>query len=61
MLYGKVIYYCFCYMMWILNEWELFFVLLDYVKGLEMIFLGYFENCCGFGGMFLVKMLVIFE
>lgn len=34
---------------------------LSYVKGLEFIvFLGKY-NCCGFGGMFFVKMVQIFE
>ena len=37
------------------------FVLLDHVKGLEMIPLGHLENCCGFGGTFSVKMPAISE
>ena len=45
----------------ILNERESPFVLLDHVKGLEMIPLGHLENCCGFGGTFSVKMPAISE
>ena len=45
----------------ILNERESPFVLLDHVKGLEMIPLGHLENCCGFGGTFSVKIPAISE
>ncbi|EGP9917896.1 (Fe-S)-binding protein, partial [Listeria monocytogenes] len=60
-LHGKATYHRSCHMTRILNERESPFVLLDHVKGLEMIPLGHLENCCGFGGTFSVKMPAISE
>ncbi len=58
---GKATYHRSCHMTRILGEREAPFVLLDHVKGLEMIPLGHIENCCGFGGTFSVKMPEISE
>lgn len=55
-LNGKVIYYFFCYMMCLLKVKKEFFILLNNVKGFEMENFENSYNCCGFGGMFLVKM-----
>lgn len=58
---GKATYHRSCHMTRILGEREAPFVLLDHVKGLEMVPLGHIENCCGFGGTFSVKMPAISE
>lgn len=51
----KATYHRSCHMTRILGEREAPFILLDHVKGLNMISLPHIENCCGFGGTFSVK------
>ncbi|WP_270346607.1 (Fe-S)-binding protein [Lactococcus petauri] len=51
----KATYHRSCHMTRILGEREAPFVLLDKVKGLELLPLPHLENCCGFGGTFSVK------
>ncbi|WP_035446369.1 (Fe-S)-binding protein [Atopobacter phocae] len=51
----RATYHRSCHMTRILGEREAPFVLLDHVRGLEMVPLPHIENCCGFGGTFSVK------
>jgi L-lactate dehydrogenase complex protein LldE len=51
----KATYHRSCHMTRILGEREAPFILLDKVKGLELLSLPHLENCCGFGGTFSVK------
>ena len=51
----KATYHRSCHMTRILGEREAPFILLDKVKGLEVLPLPHLENCCGFGGTFSVK------
>ena len=51
----KATYHRSCHMTRILGEREAPFVLLEKVKGLELLPLPHLENCCGFGGTFSVK------
>lgn len=51
----KATYHRSCHMTRILGEREAPFILLDKVKGLEVLSLPHLENCCGFGGTFSVK------
>ncbi|MGX7058449.1 (Fe-S)-binding protein [Vagococcus humatus] len=58
---AKATYHRSCHMTRLLDEREAPFVMLDHVKGLEMVPLPHIENCCGFGGTFSVKMPEISE
>jgi L-lactate dehydrogenase complex protein LldE len=52
---AKATFHRSCHMTRLLGERVAPFVLLDHVKGLQMIPLPHIENCCGFGGLFSVK------
>ncbi|WEV59177.1 (Fe-S)-binding protein [Bifidobacterium sp. ESL0728] len=45
-----------CHMTRLLGERESPYILMDHVKGLKVQELPHIENCCGFGGMFSMKM-----
>ena len=58
---GKATYHTSCHMTRLLNEGDAPFKLLKHVKGLELVPLPHYYDCCGFGGTFAVKMGPISE
>src|SRR5699024_11556878 len=58
---AKATYHTSCHMMRLLKETESPFMLLNNVKGLELLPLENSYDCCGFGGTFAVKMVSISE
>lgn len=57
----KATYHTSCHMLRLLGEAEAPFKLLNQVKGLELVPLLNYYDCCGFGGTFAVKMSPISE
>lgn len=57
----KVTYHPSCHMTRLLGVKEEPYILLEHVKGLELVALPNAHNCCGFGGTFSVKMGTISE
>jgi L-lactate dehydrogenase complex protein LldE len=54
-LHANATYHRSCHMTRLLGERESPFILMEHVKGLNVITLPHIENCCGFGGMFSMK------
>ncbi|MBM7698192.1 (Fe-S)-binding protein [Kurthia huakuii] len=57
----RVTYHTSCHMTRLLGVKEEPYILLEHVKGLELVALPNAHNCCGFGGTFSVKMGTISE